>query len=246
MFYIRRRSPWAVNFFLNFFLKYLPLSISNILIFTMVYSVAPSLGQSLPSQTMTTDADQKVQTQIYLSQSQAFFDQGLYQQSMEMASKAININPKNPLAWQLLGNCLKRMGRDREAITAYDQAIEILAAPESTVLSVPSKSTPNSQTMNDASRSVGSDIGELWVERARTLDRLNRFQESVAAYDQALKIRCQEQLMRNASMLPAICQSYVELPKPTTGSQTPNTIPSTDNGVIPVPQPAPRPNRTIW
>jgi hypothetical protein len=99
-----------------------------------------------------------------------------------------------------------------------------------------------------------NDIAQIWVERARALDRLNRFQESVAAYDQALKIRCQEQLSKAPiETLPMVCQPYVMTapandPKVTTmqkNPQNPTVIPVPNNQQTGVETP-PRNNRNIW
>lgn len=228
--------------------------------FSMILSLAfipvlifdqPSIAQSLPTVNVKLDheADKKAQTQIYLSQGHSLFDQGLYDQSMAIANKAIDLSPNNALAWQLLGNCLKKMGRNQEALAAYDQAVKLLAEPAvATVTTAPNVSPQTVITTNST-----NDIAQLWVERARTLDRLNRFQESIAAYDQALKIRCQEQLLQSPNNLPSVCDSYLsKYPNPNANS--PSTLDPKNNQpqntvVIPVTpsqQPKTKPNPTIW
>jgi len=227
-------------------------------VLTSFISEYPSMAQASPTIKLDNEADKKAQTQIYLSQGHYLFDQGLYDKSMVMANKAIDLSPSNALAWQLLGNCLKKIGRDQEALTAYDQAVRLLAVPET----LPVKPSPNltSQpviTNNPSPNSSSTDIVQLWVERARTLERLNRFQESIAAYDQALKIRCQEQMLQSPNNLPSVCEPY--LPKQTnSNSNYPNTLEPRNNQpqntvIIPIPvtpnptqQPKPKPNPTIW
>ena len=221
-------------------------------------NILPVNAQTSPR--VASDADKKAQTQIYLSQAQSLFDQGLYDRSMMLVNQAIDASPNNPLAWQLLGNCLKKMGRDREALTAYDQAVKLLSIPDVAIAPVfpnapsPVLAQPNSQG--------SSDIGQLWIERARTLERLNRFQESVTAYDQALKIRCQEQAQKPNEALPTVCQTYL-FPAPNVNN--PNNLPANTNQnsnqnatrntvIVPVsppysapPQPTPsKNNRVIW
>ncbi|OIP70203.1 MAG: hypothetical protein AUK48_13810 [Oscillatoriales cyanobacterium CG2_30_44_21] len=212
-------------------------------------SASPVAAQSQQSVILDANADVKAKTQIYLSQAQTFFDQGNYDKSMGSVNMAIDANPNNPLAWQMLGNCLKKLGRDREALTAYDQAVKLLSASNTAPAPLPAMPSAG---VND--NLPTNDIAQIWVERARALDRLNRFQESVAAYDQALKIRCQEQLSKSPiETLPMVCQPYVMVapandPKATTMQKNPQ-----NSTVIPVPnnpqtvvEPPLRNNRNIW
>jgi tetratricopeptide (TPR) repeat protein len=226
----------------------------------LVANILPSKAQSSQSVRVTSDADKKAQTQILLSQAQALFDQGLYDRSMALVNQAIDASPNNPLAWQLLGNCLKKMGRDREALTAYDQAVKLLSVND-VAIAPPFPNAPP-QVLVQPNSQGSSDIGQLWIERARTLDRLNQFQESVAAYDQALKIRCHEQAQRPNEVLPPVCQTYLFS---TPAATIPNNLPanssqnSTQNSnkstvIIPVSPPSAAPqqpipsknNRVIW
>lgn len=215
-------------------------------------SASPAFTQPQQGANLDSNADIKAKTQIYLSQAQTFFDQGNYDKSMGVVNMAIDVNPNNPLAWQLLGNCLKKLGRDREALTAYDQAIKLLSASSTVPTPMPLPSSP-SIGANDNSQI--NDIAQIWVERARTLDRLNRFQESVSAYDQALKIRCQELLSKApVETLPMVCQPYVLIepsandPKSTTTQRNPQNstvipVPNNQQTGVETPQ---RNNRTIW
>ncbi len=213
---------------------------------------SPIFAQSQSGTTLDASIDAKAKTQIYLSQAQTFFDQGNYEKSMSLVNMAIDVNPNNPLAWQLLGNCLKKLGRDRESLTAYDQAIKLLSASSTVPTPMPLPSSP-SIGANDNSQT--NDIAQIWVERARTLDRLNRFQESVSAYDQALKIRCQELLSKApVETLPMVCQPYVLIvpsandPTATTAQRKPQNstvtpVPNNQQTGMETPQ---RNNRTIW
>jgi tetratricopeptide (TPR) repeat protein len=222
----------------------------------LVADILPSDAQSSQSVRVISDVDKKAQTQILLSQSQALFDQGLYDRSMALINQVIDASPNNPLAWQLLGNCLKKMGRDREALSAYDQAIKLLSINDVAI----SPQFPNapSQVLVQPNSQGSTDIGQLWIERARTLERLNRFQESVAAYDQALKIRCQEQAQRPNEALPPVCQTYLFS---TPAATIPNNLPVTPSQnsnkstvIIPVSPPSAPPqqpipsknNRVVW
>ena len=241
--YVRSLLTTTIAFSLGF----------STLIMTNILSLNAQNSQSVR---VSSDVDKKAQTQIYLSQAQSLFEQGQYDRSMSMVNKAIDLTPNNALAWQLLGNCLKKMGRDREALTAYDQAVKLLSVPDvaiATPLPVnPSQgwTQPNSQSTNET-----NDIAQLWVERARTLDRLNRFQESVAAYDQALRIRCQEQLLRTNEAFPPVCQSYV-VSVPNNASSNNLPVPNSNRDAMivvptyPQPQqptvPSSKPSRVVW
>jgi tetratricopeptide (TPR) repeat protein len=219
----------------------------------------PSSAQVPQSPQVTYDADKKAQTQIYLSQAQSLFDQGVYDRSMAIVNQALDLSPNNALAWQLMGNCLKKMGRDREALTAYDQAVKLLSVADVAVIpAFPNNASP--QVLEKPNSQGGSDIAQLWIERARTLDRLNRFQESVAAYDQALKIRCLAQSQQPNQFLPPVCQSYLlSAPSPTNVNNfpvPPSTNSTRDIVIVPISPPtdAPqqptstpsKPNRGIW
>ncbi len=223
-------------------------------IFSLIVNILPVTAQTSP---VASDADRKAQTQIYLSQAQSLFDQGLYDRSMMFVNQAIDASPNNPLAWQLLGNCLKKIGRDREALTAYDQAVKLLSIPNVAI----APTFPNAPVLVQPNSQGNNDIGQLWIERARTLERLNRFQESVTAYDQALKIRCQEQAQKTNEVLPTVCQAYlftVNPPNnlPANANQNSNQNPNQNSNqnatrntvIVPVsPQPTPsKNNRGIW
>ena len=73
--------------------------------------------------------------------------------------RCVDLNPREPLAWNGLGNVLVRLGRREEAVVAYRQAVEL---------------DPTS---------VAS-----WANLALTLDHLNRAEEADEAYRQALAI----------------------------------------------------------
>jgi tetratricopeptide (TPR) repeat protein len=225
----------------------------------LIANFFPSSSQVPQSERVTFDADKKAQTQIYLSQAQALFDQGLYDRSMVSVNQAIDLSPNNALAWQLLGNCLKKMGRDREALTAYDQAVKLLSVADVAVIpAFPNNAPP--QVVVQPNSQGGSDIAQLWTERARTLDRLNRFQESVYAYDQALKIRCLAQAQQPNQFLPPVCKSYLlsapsstnvnNLPVPPSTNSTRDAVIVPKSPPISAPQQPTStpstPNRGIW
>ena len=225
-----------------------------ILAIAVIGTVSPNpvFAQSQQGAILGANADVKAKTQIYLSQAQTFFDQGNYDKSMGFVNMAIDANPNNPLAWQMLGNCLKKLGRDREALTAYDQAIKLLSASNTVPTPTP---LPSSPSVGANYHLQTNDIAQIWVERARALDRLNRFQESVSAYDQALKIRCQEQLSKApVETLPIVCQPFVLIapsandPKAATTQrnlQNSTVIPLPNNQQTGVESPL-RNNRIIW
>lgn len=211
---------------------------------------APAIAQTTQSVRVNSEADQMARAQISLSQAQGFFEQGLYDRAKIMVNQAIDLNPNSPLAWQLLGNCLKKLGRDQEALSAYDQAIKLLSVAKDNAIAPtnPNSLNNSSQASTQIYSQSTNDIVQLWTERARTLDRLNRFQESVAAYDQALELRCQEQSLRINEPLPSVCENYL-FPPPSANSPTPN---NTNRSVIvpvsPSQQPTTpsKPNRTVW
>ena len=238
------------------FLLITAIAISASISSMLIANILPSDAQLSQSVGVTPEADKKAQTQIYLSQAQALFDQGLYDRSMALVNQAIDASPNNPLVWQLLGNCLKKMGRDREALTAYDQAVRLLSV--NSVAIAPTLPNVSSQVVAQPNSQPSNDIGQLWIERARTLERLIQFQESVEAYDQALKIRCQEQTQRPNEVLPPVCQAYLfSTPNAASQNNFPATLPQNSNRntvIIPVSPPSAAPqqptssknNRGIW
>ncbi|MEI6331780.1 MAG: hypothetical protein WCP16_21255 [Pseudanabaena sp. ELA645] len=112
----------------------------------------------------------------------------------------------------------------------------------------------SSQTSTQIYSQSTNDIVQLWIERARTLDRLNRFQESVAAYDQALKLRCQEQSLRVNEPLPSVCENYLFTPPTVNNSNNSSITPNNTNRssvIVPVspsqqPTTPSKPNRSVW
>jgi hypothetical protein len=216
----------------------------------------PAIAQTTQSGRVNSEADQMARAQISLSQAQVFFEQGLYDRAKILVNQAIDLNPNSSLGWQLLGNCLKKLGRDQEALSAYDQAIKLLSVAKDNSIAPTNPNTFNnsSQTSTQINNQSTNDIVQLWTERARTLDRLNRFQESVAAYDQALKLRCQEQSLRVNEPLPSVCENYL-FPPPTVNNSNNSSITpnNTNRGSVIVPvspsqqsTTSPKPNRSVW
>lgn len=216
----------------------------------------PAIAQTTQSGRVNSEADQMARAQISLSQAQVFFEQGLYDRAKILVNQAIDLNPNSPLGWQLLGNCLKKLGRDQEALSAYDQAIKLLSVAKDTAIAPTNPNTFNnsSQTSTQIYSQSTNDIVQLWIERARTLDRLNRFQESVAAYDQALKLRCQEQSLRVNEPLPSVCENYLFTPPTVNNSNNSSITPNNTNRssvIVPVspsqqPTTPSKPNRSVW
>jgi S1-C subfamily serine protease len=198
------------------------------------------------------EEDQRAKAQIYLSQGQTLFEQGQYDRAKIIVEQAIDLNLNNPLAWQLLGNCLKKMGRDQEALSAYNQAIKLLSVAKDTEITNANLNGASQVSAQSYGQSK-NDIVQLWLERARTLDRLNRYQESVTSYDQALKLRCQEQLLRVNEPFPSVCQNYL-LPETGSNIKSPVTAPNDVNQgsvtrpMSPSQQPTTpsKPNRSVW
>lgn len=91
-------------------------------------------------------------------------------ESLEAIDKALEINPKNPVAWEQKGSMLSQMQRYNESLEAYDKAIE------------------NKDTYSQDAHSQTEFLSNTWTSKSISLWQLMRYNESLEAVDKAVQI----------------------------------------------------------
>ncbi|MFM2060443.1 MAG: hypothetical protein RLZZ507_113 [Cyanobacteriota bacterium] len=80
-----------------------------------------------------------IQARILIAQGQALLNMGRYREALATSDRVLAIKPTDYQAWEIRGNALNKLGRDREAVTAYEQALKLLQQPQQ-------KSVPGNNT----------------------------------------------------------------------------------------------------
>ena len=91
-------------------------------------------------------------------------------ESLEAIDKALEIDPKNPIAWEQKGSMLSQMQRYNESLEAYDNAIE------------------NIDSYSQDGHSQTEFLSYTWTSKSISLWQLMRYNESLEAVDKAVQI----------------------------------------------------------
>ncbi|MGB4698156.1 MAG: tetratricopeptide repeat protein [Methanothrix sp.] len=91
-------------------------------------------------------------------------------ESLEAIDKALEIDPKNPVAWEQKGSMLSQIQRYNESLEAYDKAIE------------------NIDSYSQDAHSQTEFLSYTWTSKSISLWQLMRYNESLEAVDKAVQI----------------------------------------------------------
>ena len=91
-------------------------------------------------------------------------------ESLEAIDKALEIDPKNPVAWEQKGSMLSQMQRYNESLEAYDNAIK------------------NIDSYSQDAHSQTEFLSYTWTSKSISLWQLMRYNESLEAVDKAVQI----------------------------------------------------------
>jgi tetratricopeptide (TPR) repeat protein len=92
-------------------------------------------------------------------------------ESMKAVDKALQIDPGNPLAWELKGEVLSQMEKYNESVDAYDKAIKNIGSYR-----------------QDIHANQTEFLSYIWTSKSISLWQLMRYNESLAAVDKAVQI----------------------------------------------------------
>lgn len=92
-------------------------------------------------------------------------------ESLEAVNKALQIDSKNPSAWELKGEVLSQMKRYNESLEAYGKAIENIGSYR-----------------QDVQLNQTEFLSYIWTSKSISLWQLMRYNESLEAVDKAVKI----------------------------------------------------------
>ncbi len=84
-------------------------------------------------------------------------------ESMEAIDKALQIDPKNPSAWELKGSVLSQMKKYNESLEAYDKAVENIGSYK-----------------QDIHANQTEFLSYIWTSKSISLWQLMRYNESLA------------------------------------------------------------------
>ena len=92
-------------------------------------------------------------------------------ESMKAIDKALQIDPGNPLAWEMKGEVLYQMEKYNESVDAYDKAIKNIGSYR-----------------QDIHANQTEFLSYIWTSKSISLWQLMRYNESLAAVDKAVQI----------------------------------------------------------
>jgi tetratricopeptide (TPR) repeat protein len=107
--------------------------------------------------------------------------------------RALQINPRYPVAWSNKGNALVRLGRPAEALTCYERALEINPRyPEAWLnkgVALADLGRPaEALTCYERALEINPRYPETWSNKGNALARLGRPEEALTCYERALEI----------------------------------------------------------
>ncbi|HWQ18751.1 MAG TPA: tetratricopeptide repeat protein [Methanotrichaceae archaeon] len=121
-----------------------------------------------------------------------------YNESLAALNRALQIDPKNPRAWDLLGTTLSQTKRYNESLAAYNKGIECIEGyrgNKTDALSTLwlSKAIAlwqigrNNESLKAIDKSIGNGTEnyDAWVMKGQVLAYLGRYNESIQAFNQA-------------------------------------------------------------
>ncbi|MCX6678395.1 MAG: tetratricopeptide repeat protein [Methanothrix sp.] len=92
-------------------------------------------------------------------------------ESMKAIDKALQIDPGNPLAWEMKGEVLSQMEKYNESVDAYDKAIKNIGSYR-----------------QDIHANQTEFLSYIWTSKSISLWQLMRYNESLAGVDKAVQI----------------------------------------------------------
>lgn len=119
-------------------------------------------------------------------------------ESLEALDKALQIDPKNPRAWELKGTELSQMKRYNESLEAYDKGIESVDGYQGNKTEALStlwlskaitlwQALRYNESLEAIDKSVQNDSEnyDAWVMKGQVLAYLGSYNESIQAFDRA-------------------------------------------------------------
>jgi tetratricopeptide (TPR) repeat protein len=96
----------------------------------------------------------------------------MYEEALQAREKALELDPENADAWQGKGDVLSCMGKDDEAMQAYNKSLDLYIDIKNESLLV-----------NDE-----VEAANAWHNIGYTLNALGRYDEAIEAYKEAIKL----------------------------------------------------------
>ncbi|MDX2213913.1 MAG: tetratricopeptide repeat protein [Oculatellaceae cyanobacterium bins.114] len=126
-------------------------------------------------------------------QGKALFDLEEYQEATEIFREVIIIEPKHYEAWFMRSLCLLLLGELQQSIRSFDQTINrketYQAHHYKAIAQILIQDFDSALESLEKAIQLNPDISELWFNKARILEKLNKYAEAIDAYDQAVTIK---------------------------------------------------------
>ena len=123
----------------------------------------------------------------------AYFSNGDYNSAARDYDEAIQLNPKNSVAFYNRGNVYNRLGRYDDAIENYDKAIELrpdYANAFNNRCSAYTSKDAYDRAIEDCSRAIALDAtkANYFVSRGNAYNKKPDFDRAMSDYDQAIRL----------------------------------------------------------
>ncbi len=134
-----------------------------------------------------------IQTMQRLRSGEALKELEEYEEAIEVFKEVIKIQPRNHKAWLLRSICLLLLGELERADRSFDRTLEKKQIFEpyyykSLIALLQDRAEDALRDIDNALAFNDCRISEVWHDRARILEKLNRFEEASDAYDKAIRL----------------------------------------------------------
>jgi len=126
---------------------------------------------------------------------EAYFDKNEFVRALQVAKRLVEIRD-HAWDWFNQGYCLDELGHYKEALGAYDKAIELDPNDATSwfnrgVTLDKLERVEEALASYDRAVELDPDYGTAWLNQAWELSQLGRYEEALALYDQAIKLDSQ-------------------------------------------------------
>ena len=119
--------------------------------------------------------------EAHANRATALSEMGRFEAAIAAFDQVLGMEPNHPLTWNNRGNALFALNRIEEAIEAYDTALSIFPGL--------GEATANRRRAIDVLRGTNSRFADSVYTKGVLLMREGRFQDAIAAFDEALEVR---------------------------------------------------------
>ena len=133
------------------------------------------------------------QAQDWLEKANCLHNLERYDEALESFDRAIELDPKDQLAWALRGDVLDNLKRYEEALVSFDRAIKLGATYHSVWVlrgNVLNNLERYDEALASLDRAIELDTNDPWDwnNRGNVLNNLKRYDEALESFDRAIEL----------------------------------------------------------